>query len=653
MHYLLNFCRFFVCLFMLVFAANSYAALTPADLAADLTYHEAKISPDGKHLAMTIVHEGKRQLAVLDTNTFASVGGVNFGERQEVGEFHWVSNERLVIKVLVHEPWQEEAKYYGELFAVDYDGKHSILIYGYRAGEMSTGTRLKKRDAIYGWADIISLLPDDEDNILISSTPMSDGGERISKVYRLDVNNGRMSNRLASGPVPYSEFFTDQKGKLRLAIGTDKENKKRVFRFKAKNKTWNELGNDEFGNGFYPLSLDSSAENLFIVDNLDQNKTGLFSLNLKTGSRKQIFTDENVDINTVVFNTTKDSAYALRVEDGYPSYFIFNNASEEAKVFKELLSAFQGHRISITSRSEDGMLWLIHAENDLSAGSYILFDRKNNKFTNLFSNYAELNQKELSESIPIRFQVSDQQMLNGYITYPVSVPETQNVPLVVLVHGGPHTRDYWEFDTEVQLLASQGYAVLRLNFRGSSGYGSKLYFGSQKQWGDRVQKDIIEGTQWVIAQGGILSDKVCIMGASFGGYSAMQSAILAPDLYQCVIANAGVYDLEMMFDEGDIPDRLYGKSYLSQELGTEKSLMRAYSPVHNLQKLKAAVLIAHGEKDRRVPIEQAEALREGMDKHHKAYEWFIKSNETHGFYGQKNRTEYYQKVAEFLGKHLK
>ena len=171
--------------------------------------------------------------------------------------------------------------------------------------------------------------------------------------------------------------------------------------------------------------------------------------------------------------------------------------------------------------------------------------------------------------------------------------------------------------------------------------------------GDRVQQDIIDGTKWVISQGGIKQDKVCIMGASFGGYSALQSATLAPDLFKCVVGNAGVYDIEMMFEEGDIPRILWGKSYLESQLGNDKELMRKHSPVHNVAKLKAPVLIAHGEKDVRVPIEHAEALRDAMDKHGKKYEWFVKESESHGFHDVGNRTEYFEKVIQFLAKHLK
>ena len=142
------------------------------------------------------------------------------------------------------------------------------------------------------------------------------------------------------------------------------------------------------------------------------------------------------------------------------------------------------------------------------------------------------------------------------------------------------------------------------------------------------------------------------MGGSFGGYSAVMSASIAPDLFKCVIANAGVYDLEMMYSDGDVKDLLWGENYLERAIGRNSSELKAFSPVHNVASIKAPILIAHGEKDRRVPIEHAEALRDALNKANKRFEWFVKPAETHGFFDVDNRTEYYEKVLAFLDKHI-
>ena len=640
---------FFSCLY----SSIGMAKIPPAEFAKQSVYVSAKISPDGKKLAVTLESDGKNRLAVLKIKDFSAIGGLQLRGNESVGEFNWVNNERIVAKILHYKSWYKEPRYFGELVAVDSNGKNSRMIYGYRAGEMQTGTNLKKKKTIRGWADIISLLPEEEDNILISSTPMSDGGERIPTVFKLNVNTGKLSRKIAYAPIPYTTFIADQSGNLKLAIGVDEFNKKRIFSYKNEEGSWSEVNYDSYGAGFWPLALSNSGKELFFIDNQGQDLRGLFSMDIASNERKSIYTDPDVDITNIEFNIDRSAVYANRVDPDYPSYLMFDNKSEEALMFKSLLATFQGDKVNITSQSEDGNLSVVYVSNDRSRGTFYLIDKKNNAIKFLFKNLENLKPDEMSSSTPISFNASDGQKIAGYITYPVNLDEDKKVPLITLVHGGPQARDYWSFDRKVQMLAAQGYAVLRINFRGSSGYGRTFLNASDENWGGRVQQDIIEGTQWAISQGRVKADSVCIMGFSFGGYSAVMSATIAPELFKCVVAGGGVYDLNMMFEEGDIPDRLYGKSYLQDVLGKDTAKRTEFSPVNNVHKLKAPVLIVHGEKDRRVPIEHAEALREAMDEHGKKYEWFVKPSESHGFYSEKNRIEYYERVAEFLGKHFK
>lgn len=173
-----------------------------------------------------------------------------------------------------------------------------------------------------------------------------------------------------------------------------------------------------------------------------------------------------------------------------------------------------------------------------------------------------------------------------------------------------------------------------------------------RHWGDHVQQDIIAGTRWAIEQGKAKSGNICIMGASFGAYSALQSSVLEPDLYACAIGNAGVYDLQLMHKKGDIYSRYIGDKYLEQVIGIDDEELAKFSPVNHVAKIKAPLLIAHGKKDERAPFEHAEALTKALDKHNKPYELFVKRREAHGFYDVDNNVEFYEKALKFLGKHL-
>lgn len=638
-----------ICLFTF-----SAIAVTPADFAKDIEYGEVKISPDGKHIGLVLIHDGKRQLAIVDSKNFQPVGGANFGENQEVGSFYWANNERLVIKIHEHEPWQRQPAYYGELFAVDINGKKGKIIYGYSAGDKQVGSNIKKQKSVEGWARIISLLPEDEDHILISSEPWSNDGSRVPTAHKLNINNGRLSGIIASGPVTAARFFADRDGEIKLAVGTTREDKTEVYKH-TDDKEWVKLDVSEFGQDFAPLAMDESNEYLYLLDDANKDKNSLFKLNLETGERELLFGHDKVDIRAAIYGSDIESSYAVLLEADYPTYHVFNTDTEEAALFNQLTQTFKGYRISIRGSDAEGNLWIIKASNDTTAGTYYFFDKKTGQFTVPFANNTHIAANTLSQSIPVSFKARDDMDIHAFITYPAGVPETQNVPLVTLVHGGPHgPRDYWSYDSEVQMLAAQGYAVLRVNYRGSGGYGAKYEISGYREWGGKIQQDIIDGTKWIISQGGIDQSKVCIMGASFGGYSAMQSAILAPDLFKCAVATAGVYDLPQFMDVGNIPDRLlWGPSYLKRVLGEDEEKLKAFSPIYNLEKLKAPVLISHGKKDEQTPYDQAVDLKEKLEKMGKSFVWNPVDAETHGFYAEENQIAYFEKVAGFLAEHLK
>ncbi|MBT0587915.1 alpha/beta hydrolase family protein [Alteromonas oceanisediminis] len=631
-------------------AATQAATISPTDLAKDFNYEAAKLSPDGSKLGVAINVDGKRRLAVFDISSFEAIGGADLGKGREVGNFYWANDERLVMEIWETVGWKDQSEYRGELFAVDYDGSNQEVIFGYRVASDTSGTRVKTKEASFAVARVISTLPNDDRNILISSQPMSSDGARLPSAVKLNVYDGRLSFDKVMSPVTYSRFIANREGDVKFASGIDETNKTRTYRLN--DDEWVEIKNDA-GESFRPLALSQDGNSLFYLDKVNGDKEGLFTLDLASGDTKLIYVDVNVDISDVNFNADRSAVYAVRVDDGYSTYVVFNDVGDESELFRSLLSTFQGYNINITSRSRDRSLWVLYVSNDIDAGSYYLYDKNQNRLMQLFANLDHIDINLMAESTPVTFPSFDKKPIPAYVTYPVNMAEGTQVPLVTLVHGGPHgPRDYWSFDRDVQMLAAQGYAVLRVNYRGSGGYGDVFMSEGYTQWGDAIQNDIIAGTRWLIEQGRIDPNKVCIMGASFGGYSAAMAPMLAPDLFQCAVAHVGVFDLEMMYNEGDIPTLLFGEEYLKQAIGDDVTQLRKFSPVNNVQTLKAEIFIAHGKEDRRVPFEHALALKKALDEHDKPYEWFVKSSEAHGFFDEANRAEYYQRVSQFLAKHL-
>ncbi len=316
-----------------------------------------------------------------------------------------------------------------------------------------------------------------------------------------------------------------------------------------------------------------------------------------------------------------------------------------------MLATFPGRKVSILNSTADNDLWVIKASSDIDPGSFYIYDKSKNKLQFLFNTNNKLKPEDLSKMEPISFTSFDGKEISGYFTKAKN--NNENPPLVVYVHGGPRARDYWGFNPVVQSLAVSGFSVLQINYRGSEGYGIEFMNAGNKQWGNEIQKDILAGTQWAIKEKRATEGNVCIMGGSFGAYSAVQSAILFPDQYQCVVANAGVYDLELMFKDGDIEDKYWGDSYLEEVLGTDEEEWKKFSPVHNTDSIKAAIFLAHGKKDPRAPYKHFQRLTKALKKSNKNFVTFVKNDEDHGFYLEKNQTEYLEKVVKFLKQHTK
>lgn len=619
-------------------------------LSQNPTYTNVQISPDGRFISAVININNKTALGIIERKNFKMVNAIRFPGREEIGGYFWANNERLVIKMAEIMPWKQQPSYYGELFAINWDSSKASVIYGYRAGEMQTGSHIKKKEATKGWAEIVSVMPDNEEQILIASKAWSEGRDRLAELMLLDIYTGKM-RKVGHSPVPYADFIADQDGALKLTVGIDSKGFRQLYRYNGKNKGWSQVPESNFGNSFTAIGLDETGDSVYVLDDYGQDKTGLFKLNLTDFSYKEIFTDKNVDIAHFEHTKNDNRVFALKLDDGLPTYVLLSDKYAEAQVFKDLLATFPGNALTITSKTSNEQFWVVAIYSDINAGSYFLFDKKNSSMTKLFDSMPALAKAELATTDAISFKSFDDTQIHGYFT--AGKGNSANKPLIVNVHGGPYEeRDSWGFNREVQLLATAGYSVLQLNYRGSGGYGLQHQVAGNQQWGDAIQQDIIAGTRWAIEGGKAKAGNVCIMGTSFGGYSAVQSAVLAPDLYKCAVAVAGVYDLTLMKEEGDIPELAYGEAHLDFVLGKDEAQLQHFSPVNHVEKLQAALFIAHGKKDKRAPLEHATRLKAALDKAGKKYQWLQFNDETHGFYSPENRSVYYQQLLDFVGQHL-
>lgn len=625
---------------------------TIESLSAPAKYLNVKISPGGDKLGLQIRVDGKVGLIIVDTKNFERLGGLKPSEQFQVADFHWANNDRIVVEIGQKHAWKEELAYYGELYAIDVDGSSGKLLFGYRAGEMQTGTFIKRKEAEYAWATLVDTLPEDREHILISSEPMSENGGKIPTVKKLNVYTGE-TEKVVYGPIKKAEFVTDSSGEVRFAQGWDEDFYLHGFYYDKEKKEWIEIGSEVIDASFQPLVYDSKNESLLYLGYSGQDRRGFHRLNVKDGTSKPLYTHDTVDVTGVEVSADGKHAYALRIDPEYTNYLILKSPTSEARLFRKLLADFNGSKVNITSRNVAGDRLVFKVSSDIQPGSFYLYDEsgEEEKVTFLLHQFEGVDSRNLARMEPVKIEASDGVQLHGYLTDPWPNESTPK-PMVILVHGGPRLRDYWTYDPEAQMLASQGIRVLQVNFRGSDGYGKTFLNDGNLHWGDLVQRDIADATKWAVAQKVADPNKICIMGSSFGAYSAVQNALLYPDQYKCVVATAGVYDLPMMFEEGDIRHYYWGESYLKMALGRDKEALAKFSPVNHIGNLKADILLVHGARDKRAPIEQAEALIEAMEESKVPFQQHIERNEAHGFLNEGNRAEYFKLVSNFINSHI-
>ena len=618
---------------------------TPVEAFSSLPkYSQLKISPDGENYAAVVRTEsGESVLAVIGAKDLKIKNRLEIVGDRGVGEIYWVNSGRIIASLILKLGSRDRPFATGEWIALSVNGDHKGYIFGRNKG---AGNATIKSDT--GAAFLTSLLPQEQNKVLMTVY----NGSR-AELIKLDVLSGR-SSRVARLPGKNSRVLTDLDGDPRFALASRAEDGENFFDLftKKSNYGWEKVASysDENTGRIVPLAFISDEE-LYVVDNVQSDTETLVRWNLESGEKTPVYNHELVDIDT--YQTTRDGRlYALRTMPDYPQTVIIDDDAVESRWQQDLDAAFKGSLVNITSSSEDNSKVVAFVEGDKFAPAYFLYEPKSRSVRKILDPYPSLANVSMGSVNAVSMIARDGVQISAYLTLPAS-GEREKLPLIVLPHGGPHgVRDRWGFDAEVQLLANRGYAVLQVNFRGSGGYGRDFLYSGYQQWGLSMQDDLTDATQWAVKAGIADKDRICIYGASYGGYAALMGGVKEPDLYKCVVGYVGVYDLEMMFEEGDVAQRESGINYLNDALGTNVASLRERSPINHLDKLKAPLMIVHGEKDVRAHFKHAIALREALDSIEYEYMWLTKPKEAHGFVDNKNRKELYTKLLAFFEEHI-
>jgi dipeptidyl aminopeptidase/acylaminoacyl peptidase len=634
----------------------SFSALSKVDkslleaYARPSQYLDIKISPNGTYLASTSRGEdGVVLLTVLDIKEQKVVSITRGKGRESVSGFDWLNDERLLLTMAREVGALEAPLPTGELVAMDADGKNNVILTGFRAAS-------KDRR----FSQIIDILPDEPDAVLIYSVDLT-AREPYLDIYKMKVSNGRKS---AQGRAPLRAYagagtnvFTDNDGNVLAMVGADpnRGNIETLMARKTVDDDWEVLFESEaYSPSFRPLVFLADNKTMVGLSTKETDTWSLATYNIETKKHEVLASHPKVDVSPIlhVENGKVEEVFGVSFEyETIDAVFLggVKNVSQQS-VLASLRNTFKGQVVAATSATSDNSKMIIRVGNANNSTVFYMFDSEAKQLVKLAESRPWMSNMEMPESRLITYKARDGLEISAVLTLPVG--KSENLPFVLLPHGGPHGPydSITRIDSDAKVLASHGYAVLQPNFRGSGGYGLPFEKAGFRNWGTSMINDMTDGTMHLVNEGIVDKDRMCVYGGSYGGYAALQSVIREPDLYQCTIGFVGVYDLDMMLEKGDIPQRQAGINYLNTVLPEGES-RDFQSPIKNVDKIKVPVFIIHGEEDFRVPKDHAYALREALEARNHPYEWMMKSGEGHGFFKPENNVARWDAMLKFLDKH--
>jgi len=584
-----------------------------------------RLSYSGSHLAYMEPYERRLNVVVRDLATGENRRVTHATER-DIGGFLWVSDDRLVY---VQDTGGDENF---RLYAVSRDGSNPLDLTPFEGVKCA----------------LVDDLEDDENEILFQ---MNKRVPEIFDAYRTNVHTSEM-RMVAENPGNIQQWITDHDGRLRLAVTTDGVNTSILFR-ETEDDEWREVATYDFKEAASPQLFTFDNKSIYVSSNMGRDKSAIFTFDLASGKEQELlFEHSEVDVGSLLYSKKRKVVTGASYETDRVGYHFFDDHRAGIQSFlDERLAGYDNHLVSY---SKDETRYIVYSGSDRSMGTYYLLDAERKELTKLFEISPWLDEQRMAEMQPIEYRTRDGLHVRGYLTVPAGV-EPEGLPLIVNPHGGPWARDSWGFNPEIQFLANRGFAVLQMNFRGSTGFGRRFMESSFGQWGLTMQDDITDGVQWAIEQGIADPRRVAIYGGSYGGFAALSGLTKTPDLYACGISYVGVSNLFTWIEA--VPP--YWKPYLEmvyEMVGhpeRDDARFRETSPLFNVQRIRVPLFVAQGANDPRVRKEESDQIVDALRERGVDVEYLVKDNEGHGFHNEENRFDFYRALEGFLERHLK
>ena len=611
-------------------------------------FSQVEVSPSGKYISAMLRRDDRNTLVILDRKTGAPIDGksIRYDEtdNMEVAGGQWLSGDIYAYRVFI-----EDGKYRpsgsGDMFLLHMDKPVNERIWSWK------GNYLKGRggEKTFGSLGIISVLPNDKDNILVSISPWKrrDGGVRPI-IYEMQLTTGNFK-RVTVGPGRGAQLMSNIDGSMLGSI-VPKDNLSSDYYFynrSAEDSAWQSVSID-FPGKFSPLRMSNDGKYIYGLTQLEEGinaSRNLVKLSSETGDYESVFDFGFVSSIRVSFDR----------EDGHPIYATWIDDKPEIKVFKKdhnrakvlagFAKGFPGFLVSPTGNDDANNNLTFHVGSPGIRGEYYIWEKESGSARYLFSQQEKIDQLELNSFQSVKYETSDGVILQGWLLMPRS---GQAKALINHIHGGPHgPYNRYSFDTEMQILSEMGYAVFAPNFRGSGGYGNNLERSGYTKWGTRMLDDMRDGAEFVQKNYDV-GDKVYTFGGSYGGYSSAQNVVRHNDYYDCSVIIAGFFEFDELRSTWDGRRGAFTGDYTDTAMGTESATLRAMSPIHNLDKVKVPLLIIHGKADRRTPLAGAKKYVKALKKTDIDFKHHFYKNEGHGLYFDDNAQDQYEKMQTFL-----
>lgn len=585
-----------------------------------------QLSPDGAYISYLSPHMGHTNVFVRKITDTTGVP-VTHDSTRNVYDYRWKGSRILYLQdVGGDENFQ--------LFSVGIDGKDTKALTPFA----------KVRTSIL---NDLRYVPGKEKEVLVQ---LNKRDPRFFDPYSINIETGEMKV-LYQNDKNFDGWYTDHTGLIRIASKTDGVNT--TYYHRATETTpFDSLLTTTYKDNFGIQLFTFDNKNLYATSNIGRDKTAVIEYDLAARKEvKELYTNTDYDVDGLSWSAKRKVLESVNFTSWKGEHHFLDKEAEAE--YTKMKEKFSGYEVGLYGNNDAEDKFVVWTGNDKLAAKYYFYDKKSGETKFLADAFPWLKEGDMAARKAITYQSRDGLTIHGYLTLPKGM-DPENLPVVINPHGGPWARDNWGYNGEIQFLANRGYAVLQMNFRGSTGYGKEFWLKGAKQWGKTMQDDITDGVQWLIKEGIADPKRVAIYGASYGGYATLAGVTFTPELYACAVDYVGVSNMFTFMKT--IPPYWEPYKAMFQELVgdpvKDSLLLAEVSPALHAERIKVPLFIAQGANDPRVNKAESDQMVEALKKRGVEVEYMVKDDEGHGFANEKNQIDFYKAMEGFFAKHL-